>query len=223
MNILYLEDDPIDAKFATMTFRALGIETFTVSKDFESLSELLLVNDYDFVLTDMKLGMDEFMEHYHRFLGIPYIMISNSPRELDLGHRPKGIFSKPISKDKAEAMLDLVKSSEPEVPNHEYLFGITEGDADLLKEMAALIEVQFRQANEGLPKLYEEGNNKEVISIIHKMVGKFSVIGMPSSSVLFSGAEQTLKSDIELPRYQFNLMLEKTSKAITYLSSLTAG
>ncbi len=219
MTILYIEDDIIDIKNCQLLMSRHTHHTVKIAKDFDTAISIVLNEDIDFVISDRRLGFDNFTENWTHFFGMPFFIVSNQPDEslFDLVQAPIAAYQKPIRAEHLEDMLSAITKLEQE-PNMAYAENITAGAPEMLREMVLILKDQFVDAVQRLPHLYENGETEELIQVIHKLISKFSVISMKDSFAFFNLVEKYLRDGLKLETYAYQRLLKDLNKGIDFIN-----
>ncbi len=219
MKILYIEDDPIDTQSCRLIMGGMDGLVLEVVDDFEKALGLLEKEDFNMLISDQRVGMDDFEEYWSHFLGLPYHILSNSPSStlMELPYPPLHAYSKPITAEMIAEMLESVEGMEP-LPNMSYAERITEGAPEMLVEMVMILRKQFEEGKSKIPYLYESGNKEELIQVIHKLISKFSVLSMEDSFRFFNLTEKCLRDDLPLNGYTYRRLVRDLGKGLAFIN-----
>lgn len=218
MNILYIEDDIIDIKSFQLIFSKHTNHTITIAENFVTAIDIINNNQIDFVISDGSIGMDTFLDYWYEFFGLPYFVLSNQPNPeiFNLSQPPVGVYQKPIQKTQLDEILSSVNLVNQE-PNLSYAENISGGDPTIIKEILDILIQQFQDAIDKIPYLYENKQQEELIQIIHKLIGKFSVLSMKDSFSFFNLVEKYLREGFELKTFAFNRILTDLKMGINFM------
>lgn len=218
MDILYIEDDTIDIKNCQLIVAKHSECTVTIARSFEEAISILNQENISFIISDRRIGMDNYSEFWENFFGIPCFVLSNQLDEslFDLTIPPLGAYEKPIRLEQVKEMLEMVSSKE-QTPNMEYAENITAGEPELLREMADILKSQFLDAIDKIPYLYENEDIEQLIQVIHKLIGKFSVLSMKDSFSFFNLTEKYLREGLTLKEYAYKRLLADLKTGVDFI------
>ena len=219
MNILYIEDN-----LSSRDTLKKALETYKVSKiifvnNFEDGIASILNDDVDFVITDHSLSNRNFSDYVQDYFGIPYFILSSStdPTLFDWVQAPLGLFKKPLNKNHLIEIFESMAQTKQD-PNMDYAEKITAGEPKLLGEMVGILNQQFLDAIEKIPYLYKNGDTEQLIQVVHKLIGKFSVLSMQDSFSFFNLTEKYLREGHVLKTYAYNRLLSDLKKGMDFIN-----
>lgn len=220
MNILYIEDDIIDIKNCQLIFSKNTDHTITIAENFVMAIDIVNQEEIDLVISDGRIGMDTFLDYWNEFFGLPYFVLSNhpDPEIFNLSQPPIGVYQKPIKKEQLDEILSSINTGN-QVPNLSYAEDISGGDPAIIKEMLDILIKQFQDAIEKIPYLYKNKQQEELIQLIHKLIGKFSVLSMKDSFSFFNLVEKYLREGFELKTFAYNRILSDLTIGIDFMKN----
>ncbi len=219
MKILYIEDDVIDQKNCQIILNQKEDINLTVVDQFEKAFDFISKEKIDVLISDQRVGMDHFKDHWHQFLGIPYFIVSNSPDENlnTLLQPPLQLFQKPFQVEHSDNIVKKMESLKAE-PNLSYAENITEGAPDLLTEMVFILKSQFEEGIDKIPYLYEKKNTEELIQVVHKLISKFSVLSMSESFSFFNRVEKCLRDQLTLNNFAYKRLVTDLQEGLNFIN-----
>lgn len=175
--VLIVDDEPLVRDFLVETLSRKNLDV-TAAEDGKKALQLLRDNEYDLVITDMKMpeitGIDvlrRVKELYPRTVVVvitAYATVENAVEAMRLG--AFNYLLKPFTPDTIEMIVDKAAEHLSVLNENSYLRGqVAKGDSEVIAESASLRKIlselaQIAKSNASVMITGESGTGKEVIS-----------------------------------------------------------
>lgn len=150
-----------------------------IANNLEDVRQKLSKNYLNGLIIDSPFYIDNLNEVNSLLNGTPYFLINKNGQDLSSQNSIKPIieFKDPLSENNLQLMVLALNLLEP--PNYEYFNQL--GDENLKTKMVELMQVEFEDFINDLPRMYEEEKNQDIFHLIHKISSKYSILGMPKT------------------------------------------
>ncbi len=215
--ILYIEDDSIDAKNFEILFSKIDGVSVEIANSFVKAEGI------DFIVTDCQVGHDLWDDKWADYVGIPYVILSNTPKEAynQLVHSPIALLEKPFSSDGRTIIIDALSNLD-ETPNMNYAEKISGGNHKLKNELIQILESQLDESIITIPELFKQKNIKDLKLAVHKMVSKFTILGMKHAHQMSLAIDLGLGQEILPPEIAIQQLLHNIRRGLDFLKTYKA-
>ncbi len=214
--ILYIEDDVLDIQNMKWLCNNADDISLNIITDFEELPEAIKTINPNLIITDQYLRTNHFSKYIHAFNNIDYIVLSNNLEiNTTLQKNPKHILKKPLL---IKTFRELILNEKQAEDHPKIDFFNTISDENTKTKMIQLLKSELSYAQEKLPQHLENRQIEEMITIIHKISGKFSILNMKESYDLSRELELNLKNNT-LETIKIQKLITNINNALHFLTT----
>jgi len=217
MEILYINNHLEDTKTAQAYFANKKDVRLVTSGTIGDAIEQLSTRRFSAVICHEDVSGKKVSSYWEELIGLDYYVLGSDSSLFELTHPPRGIYKAPLTE---EHLIEILENTQLTIqqPNLKYAETMTDGEPELLVEMLGILKKQLSNAIEKIPYLYKLGDQEELIQVVHKLIGKFSVLAMRDSFSFFILVEKYLREGRELKTYAYNRLLRDLKQGLDFVN-----